>query len=83
MDHYKQFLKRLLTDTVQAVADCENMGFHHEEEGTVEFLHYLRCTTWAQELTERQRWYDYATTKAGRTKYVKAKPSGHLGDDPS
>ena len=60
---YGVFLRQLLDELQSALAELENLEFHHEAEGSAEFQHYLRVATWTDEVTERVRHYDSAKVR--------------------
>ena len=64
---YRRFLTDLEVQLQSAIADLENLGFHHHAEGSPEFVHYLRCTTWLIEVNDRLVWYyDHKTASSSR-----------------
>ena len=70
---YAVFLKDLHEELQQAVADLENLGFHHSRPETSEFQHYLRVCTWADEVALRR--YRFGTAKAKKQQF-RALPFG-------
>ena len=59
---YRLFLMELQSELQEAIADAENLEWHHQEHGTAEWRHYVRLATWEKEITERM--VRYAATKA-------------------
>ena len=62
---YGVFLRSLLDELETAVAELENLEFHHAPLGSAEFQHYLRVWTWCDEVTARME-------RFGNTKKQKA-----------
>ena len=62
MKDYRRFLLVLHEQLVDAIADAENMQWHHLNADTNEFKHYMRLITWQEEINERMVYY--ATAKA-------------------
>ena len=58
MDKYRTFLQNLQEGIQSAVAEVENAGFHHSDEGSPEWTVYNRILTWEAAIAERIRWYD-------------------------
>ena len=63
---YRRYLKGLRDELVEAIAECENMGFHHMAADTPEWKHFNRICGWAAELHERCEWYDNTQAAHGR-----------------
>ncbi len=55
---YAVFLRALQDELLDALADLENLGFHHMDEGSAEFQHFLRIATWCDEVNTRMWMYD-------------------------
>ena len=55
---YRRFLEDMILEVSAALAEAENLGWHHKLESP-EGLHYLRLGTWAVELEKRMAWYDH------------------------
>ena len=55
---YKSFLSDLQDELFMAVANCENVNWHHALSYTPEWKHYMRLLTWLDEVNERVGWYN-------------------------
>ena len=62
MRSYQDFIYGLEDELLNAVVDCEKMGFHHEHESSDIWQHYNRVVMWLLEVVERRQWYDNSTT---------------------
>ena len=65
---YEVFLKQLQEALREAIADAENMEWHHMDEGAGPWTHYNRLLGWEEEVTRRLSYYATAATrnKTGR-----------------
>ena len=58
LQKYRVFLMELHDGLVAAMAECENLEWHHLPNDTPEFVHYLQLVKWATEVMVRKEWYD-------------------------
>ena len=53
MSSYEDWLEETQAELQEAIRECENEGYHHMEEGTLEARTYLRLHTWLSAVVER------------------------------
>ena len=63
MNKYRSFLIELGQSMIDALGECENLGFHHCVDDSPEFKHYLRLVTMVSHVAERLGNYDYIKAK--------------------
>ena len=63
MLNYRRFLEKLHGELQEALAEVENLEFHHMEPGTTGATHYTRLATWLESIEERIVWYESTTGK--------------------
>ena len=54
---YGEFIHALEEELQVAIAEAEDLGFHHAADGP-QLRHYQRLITWWMEVEMRARWYD-------------------------
>ena len=70
MRSYEEFLDKLLDDLVKALAEGENREWHHLPPGDPRYQIYLRLSTWAVEVSERND--RYANSRKAVAKRIRA-----------
>ena len=63
--NYRRFLKDLRCSLFEAIADCENLEWHHKNDGSAEGVHYNRLLTWYEEIEARCAYYDAVQASSG------------------
>ena len=58
LKNYRRFLQGLRDELAEAIADAENLEWHHMGEATPGWRHYQRLVTWQVEVEERMDHYD-------------------------
>ena len=58
MKRYASFIVDLHDGLVEALRECEELAFHHEEERSVPFKHYKRVVEMLSHVEERRKWWD-------------------------
>ena len=67
MKKYAAFIREAHDELTLALAEAENMGFHHAAEGTPEAQQYKRLVEVISHVEERRVWYDDTEKKRGRS----------------
>ena len=55
---YRHFLGGLSSALQEMIANMENMGFHHMEDGTPGWKLYQETVRWESHLAQRIVWHD-------------------------
>jgi len=66
---YREFLVDTYDDMQGAIADMENLQFHHAPHETEEWKCYNRMCQWVDEFYERIEWYDDVKEKGASGAY--------------
>ena len=74
LDSYESFLQRLGDELVVAIAEAENMGWHHAKETSTEWTHYQRILTWIDEIEARMKHYDHAKRRPTERQFRRPSP---------
>ena len=62
--NYRRFFFGLGAQLLDALGEAENCSWHHAAEGSQEFRHYLRLSTWLSVVSDRMEWYDATKGRA-------------------
>ena len=60
---HRTFLSGLFDMLQESVREAENLGWHHGDDETPQFQHYLRLLSWLEEVYQRMVRYDFVKAR--------------------
>ncbi len=76
MRSYRRFLLAFSDELQMAIAEAENLEWHHEPAQSAEWQHYNRLVTWETEITERMVFYAAAKARSAWKRLQRVPPTG-------